>query len=62
MAAGHFFRGFFAWIFCFCIFFRKWANFVAGLRGVWRSFLDMAAPPFPNSTGPGVRTVESTIR
>jgi hypothetical protein len=24
-----------------CIFFRRWANLVAGLRAVWRWFLDM---------------------
>jgi hypothetical protein len=46
----YFFLGIFVCTFCLCIFFRRWANFVAGLRGVLRWFLDMAVALLPNST------------
>jgi hypothetical protein len=55
---GHFFLGFFDWTFACCIFFRRWANLVAGLRAVWRWFFDMAVALPSNSTGRWLRTVE----
>ena len=39
---AYFFLDSFACIFCFCIFFRKLANLVAGILGVLRWFIDMA--------------------
>ena len=48
---GHFFPGLFVGDFCFCIFFWRWANFVAGLRGGWRGFFDMAVILLSHSTG-----------
>ena len=37
--------GLFAWAFCLSIFFRKLANFIAGLRTICRWFLDIALSP-----------------
>jgi hypothetical protein len=37
---------------------QRWANFLAGLRGVLRWFFDMAAVLVPNSTVAGTRPVE----
>ena len=51
MLHAHFVRGFLACVFCFCIFFWRWANLVAGLRGVWRWFLDMVMVLLCDSTG-----------
>ncbi len=54
----HFFLNFFACTFCFCIFFCRWANFVAGFRGVWRWFLEMVMVLLFNSIGIGPGSVE----
>jgi hypothetical protein len=55
---AYFFLGCLTGIFACCIFFRRWANFVAGFLGVWRWLVDMAVSLHSNSTGPGLRTVE----
>jgi len=55
---AYFFLGCLTWNFACCIFFRKWANLVAGFLGDWRWFLDMAVVLHSNSTGPGLMTVE----
>jgi hypothetical protein len=52
----HFFLGF--WAFACCIFFRRWANLVAGFRGAWRWFLDMLVVLRFNSTVGGQGSVE----
>jgi hypothetical protein len=39
---AYFFLGGFTGIFACCIFFRRWANLVAGFRDVWRWGLDIA--------------------
>jgi hypothetical protein len=37
--------GLFTWVFCLSIFFRKLANFIAGLRTICRWFLDITLSP-----------------
>lgn len=53
---AYFFLGF--WAFACCIFFRRWANLVAGFRGAWRWFLDMLVVLRLNSTVGGQESVE----
>lgn len=41
LLASHFLFGGFPWIFCFCIFFRRLGNLVAGILGVLRGLFDI---------------------